>query len=168
MYVSEETGLITAIGPVNDDMHAFMVEALVKVNSSKRKSVKLILSTEGGDTHAGFALYDLIRTNPKPVQIIVNGRCESAGTLVLQAGVDRLATPHAQFLIHWGQQGGSSHSEFEFDRRMHEKWVELMAARTEGRTRLHDMELIHRGETWLTAHDALVHGLVDAITDKVL
>lgn len=167
MNVDKKHGLFAWFGAVDEDMQGHVITSLLELNTTKHNTLTFVLNTHGGDAHVGFALYDLIRGNPKPVRIIVNGSCASAGTLILQAGSERLIFPHSHLLVHFGEQGGSSQSEFDFDRRQHEKWVELMTEATNGKTSQHDMLQMHKGETYLTANEALLHGLVDRIVNTV-
>ena len=168
MQTNVNAGRIVCVGDVDDVMHGNLIEALSEVNETKRRFITLVLSTEGGDVHAGFAIYDLIRSNPKPVHVLVNGQCNSSGTLILQAGAIRQATAHSSILIHFGCRSSTSFNEAAFEERQHRKWVELLTERTSGKTSYDEMEIMHRGETYLTANDALLHGLIDSITDKVL
>lgn len=124
----------------------------------------MVLSTGGGESYVALGIYDLISQNEKPVKIIVNGPCLSAGTLILQAGCERLATPHSTFLYHYGQIDADNWQEVDFQKRLDQKWVELIAKRSGGKTSEHDIEIMHRGETYLTANDALLHGFIDKIT----
>jgi ATP-dependent Clp protease protease subunit len=64
--------------------------------------IKIILSTIGGDTYLGFALYDAIKACKSPVEIRAIGQCMSAGSLVLQAGDYRYSYPNTTFMIHKG------------------------------------------------------------------
>ena len=161
--VDTKNGVFAWFGEVNEDMQAYVLTSLLDLNTTKHNRLTFILSTHGGEACVGLALYDLIKNNPKPVRIVINGTCGSAGTLILQGGSERLIFPHSHLLVHFGEQGGSSQSEFDFDRRQHDKWVELMAEATNGKTSLHDMIQMHKGETYLTANEALLHGLVDRI-----
>lgn len=161
--VDIKNGVFAWFGEVNEDMQSYVLTSLLDLNRTKHKLLTFILSTHGGEASVGLALYDLLKNNQKPVRVVVNGTCASAGTLILQGGSERLIFPHSHLLVHFGEQGGSSQAEFDFDRRQHEKWVELMAEATNGKTTLHDMIQIHKGETYLTANEALLHGLVDRI-----
>jgi ATP-dependent protease ClpP protease subunit len=165
--VDTKHGLFTWFGAVDESMHDHVVTSLLTLSATRHKKLTFVLSTHGGDAHVGFALYDLIKGNAKPVRIVINGCCGSAGTLILQAGSERLIFPHSFLLIHFGSQGGTSQSEFDFDRRQHTKWVELMAEATGGKTSLHDMTQMHKGETFLTANEALLHGLVDRVVTSI-
>jgi ATP-dependent protease ClpP protease subunit len=158
------------VGPVDDDMYQRTALGLQYLNTIGEgplsgPAIRVILSTTGGDVSSAFAIYDLFKANSRPVDILVNGPCMSSGTLILQAARDRAATPHSSFLIHYGSRSADSHSEAEYDRRMHEKWVDLMADRAAPRTSRHDMDLLHRGETYLTAPEALMHGIIDRIVE---
>lgn len=166
MEVDSKRGVFAWFGAVDEDMQGHVIASLLSLNRTKHKTLTFILNTHGGEAHVGFALYDLIKGNQKPVRIVISGSCASAGTLILQAGSERLIFPHSHLLVHFGQQGGSSQTEFDFDRRQHQKWVELMSEATNGKTNLHDMLQMHKGETYLDAHEALLHGLVDRIVTK--
>jgi len=67
---------------------------------SKRRTIKLIFDSPGGEVSAAFRLYDAILLSKAPVIGIVNGECSSAAVVILQATKKRLATEHSLFLIH--------------------------------------------------------------------
>lgn len=167
MEFDAKTGRILCVGGVDEEMHKFILSALNHLNGTRHKTLTMILSTGGGDSFIAMGIYDLLASNTKPICIIANGPCNSAGTLLLQAGHTRLATPHSSFLYHYGQPDADNWQEQEFQKRMDDKWIDLIAERT-NKTSRRELDLMHKGETYLTANDALLHGLIDGIINSVM
>jgi ATP-dependent protease ClpP protease subunit len=67
--------------------------------------IQLHINSHGGDVIAGFALYDIIRQNPVPVETYAVGYVASAATFVLLAGERRYAFENCIFLIHQMKTG---------------------------------------------------------------
>ena len=66
------------------------------------RTLKLHLYTDGGDIHAGFAIYDILLECQSFFEliIIVEGVCCSAGTIIMLAADKRYMTKHSYLLIH--------------------------------------------------------------------
>lgn len=64
------------------------------------QSINLYISSQGGYLPAAFGIWDIIKASQKPVTIIAVGFCGSAATMILQAGVKRLATENTTIFIH--------------------------------------------------------------------
>lgn len=63
----------------------------------------VVLNTPGGDVEHGLAIYDTIRmlvASGTEVHVVGLGRVASMGTVIMQAGSRRIATPNTQFLVH--------------------------------------------------------------------
>jgi ATP-dependent Clp protease protease subunit len=70
--------------------------------------ITIYLSTNGGSRPSALGIYDLIRACKSLVRIIAYGDLLSAGSLILQAGDERLLMPHTRMLVHPGaSQTGS-------------------------------------------------------------
>jgi ATP-dependent Clp protease, protease subunit len=64
--------------------------------------IRLVLSSCGGDSHDGLALYDAIRAARNDVTIDVYGNCYSIASIILQAGDLRRLSKNVEFMIHNG------------------------------------------------------------------
>ena len=60
------------------------------------------MNTTGGDEYAMWAIYDTIKGLNLPVKIIAQGACMSAGSIILQAGTQRLIGKNCVFMMHDG------------------------------------------------------------------
>lgn len=90
---------------VDEHMYNKMLTGLAFLNASRPdEPITIVLNTLGGDINIALAMYDQIKMNPTPVNILVNGHCMSAGVLILQAAMERAATPSSHFMIHYGSQ----------------------------------------------------------------
>lgn len=71
--------------------------------------IALFIATDGGDAGVSFCLYDRLRMLQHewgvPIFTVACGFCMSAGTILLQAGQGRYATPHTVFMLHAPEQG---------------------------------------------------------------
>ncbi|MHA2063066.1 MAG: ATP-dependent Clp protease proteolytic subunit [Candidatus Thorarchaeota archaeon] len=74
------------------------ISALDKENAD----IYIKLATEGGDMYTGLAMYDALRSCKSRVVITGYGYIFSAGTVILQAGDERLLTPNSTLLLHAG------------------------------------------------------------------
>lgn len=68
-----------------------------------RVPIKLYINSPGGDVTAGYGLIDAIITSKTPVWTINQAMCASMGFLIFIAGQRRYSMPHAEFLMHDGQ-----------------------------------------------------------------
>jgi ATP-dependent Clp protease protease subunit len=60
------------------------------------------LNNCGGDEYHGMAIYDTIRACTSKVIIIGIGNVHSMGSIIFQAGDERIMAPNAKQLIHYG------------------------------------------------------------------
>lgn len=156
-----ESGWACIAGEVDRDKYVEWVRALYLLSKSPAERLTILFATEGGDVDYSLAIYDLIKRTAKPVDIIVNGPCQSAGTLILQAAARRLSTPNSQFLVHFGSLSADSESETKHNLAVHEKWCRTFAERT-GMT-IQKSKKIHAVETYLSAEQALKLGMLDEV-----
>lgn len=67
------------------------------------RPLSIVLNSPGGHVNHGFAIYDSIKMltdKKRSVDVYGLGLVASMGTVILQAGTRRYATPHTQFLVH--------------------------------------------------------------------
>jgi len=139
------------------------------LNAQAHAPIELRLNTFGGDVISGLSLYDSIKElNPtSPITVRASGACMSMGTIILQAGVERLAHPHTRFMLHKlsAQDSGSLD---DLDDRQQDR-LKIQAILNQillERTNLTGEELnklIRRKDYHFTAKEALEMGLIDRI-----
>jgi ATP-dependent Clp protease protease subunit len=100
-------------GSVNDAMYEQIAYGLSILNQLQAKSLTIRLNTEGGSIYSALGIFDLIKQNRTPVDILATGICMSAGTVIMQAAHKRQATPLTQFMLHHGSDyAGGTHKDF--------------------------------------------------------
>ena len=72
--------------------------------------INIILNTDGGAVSHGMAIYDSIKQCKNRVEIKVLGSAMSMGSIILQAGDERLMSENARFMMHYGSFYFSGHS----------------------------------------------------------
>lgn len=104
---------------INEYSAENLIKGLIVLQSdSQEKPINIVLNSKGGDVHQAFAMYDAIKACPCEVIITATGSCMSAGSIILQAGDIRRATPLTTFMIHDGEDGYSGNP------RDFERWAE--------------------------------------------
>lgn len=147
-------------GSVDSVMYNKFLTGLAVLNKTKtKKPIKVIFNTDGGDVEMSFAIYDLIVGSPRPVHILVNGPCFSAGIMILAAAERRFATYSSRFLIHFGPQSGDSKAEWQHEERAHELYIER-TTNVCSRTYV-EVEQMYAGETYFGVDEALEMNLIN-------
>ena len=130
--------------------------------------IKLFINSPGGDADAGFAMFDVIRYVPAPVEIITAGLAASAGVIVLLASPrdKRSALPNARFLIHQpstGVQGAASDIQIEASEilKIRERINKLIADET-GKT-VEQVDTDTKRNYWMNSEEACAYGLVSQV-----
>jgi len=89
-------------GEVSQSTYERTVVALAALNRSGAETINLILNSTGGDSSQGFAIYELIKSNPIPVDVYCVGQVMSIAATILQGGRKRYMSPMCRFMIHNG------------------------------------------------------------------
>lgn len=101
-----EQGILVLDGEIDQgEAYNFYTKALFMEMTQKliTRPLWVILNSPGGHVNHGFAIYDSVRiliNKGREVNILGLGLVASMGTVIMQAGTRRFATPHTQFLIH--------------------------------------------------------------------
>jgi ATP-dependent Clp protease protease subunit len=163
---------ISIVGPITESVMGHVSHSLQYQQAQDMyKPIDIYLNSPGGSVIDGLAVYDSIMHTRKttPVNITVLGACMSMGSIILQAGTERRAYPHAQFLLHeisYGLHG--AHSEHEDFKKQADRLQKLLSGILVGRSKLTPTKLnslIKRREYTISAQEALEVGLIDKIID---
>lgn len=101
IYIPTKT-LIT-VGDSDEETAANIMKGLHVLDSIRPDEPLIIkLNNCGGDEYHGLAIYDAIRACKSHVIIIGIGNVHSMGSIMFQAGDERIMTPNAKQLIHYG------------------------------------------------------------------
>ena len=156
-------------GEINrESAQQVITKLLLLGEESSEEPIKFFINSPGGDADAGFAIYDVVRYIPSPVQMITAGLAASAAVIVLLASPKerRFSLPNARFLIHQpstGVRGDASDIQIEASEilKCREKINKLIADET-GKT----VEGVHNDTLrnfWMSAEEALKYGLVGEV-----
>ena len=97
---------------ITDDIEEYSVNpAIMALHVLDRTTgdITIRLTTNGGDWYAGMALYDAIKACENPVKIVGMGKVMSMGGIILQAADERILTPNATILVHYGSDWAGGH-----------------------------------------------------------
>lgn len=154
---------------------AIMAERQIKnlhiLDNISQDEITIILNNPGGDVNHGLAIYDAIRACRSKVTIKVFGYAMSMGSIILQAGDERVMSPTSSQMIHYGamaidkeQKTVYKHTE---EAKRIDRWMERMYL--EKIREKHPQFSVQRlkgmlnHDTFLTAQQSVELGLADKV-----
>lgn len=167
------TRSIRLSGEVDDDMLDTALKNLHALDSTNG-TINIFLTTEGGDVDAGLAIYDAIKGCVNYVRVMVYGECSSAGTIIFQAGDERLMSPHSYLMVHIGTEGTSGHPENkarwdEWYKKQEIMMENIYLAQIKKKKKRYSRNMLKsmlRFDTILTPKEAIEVGLADMVCDQ--
>jgi len=167
---------------VNDDdfsesgVEATMAERFVKnitiLEMASQEPVTIIMNNPGGDWFHGMAIYDAIKTAKSHVTIKVFGMAMSMGGVLLQAADERIISPNAKFMMHYGYMGLSpTHSKIfdkwsDENKRINKEMEQLFLSKIKEKHpdfKLKKLEEMLNFDTILSAQETVDLGLADKV-----
>lgn len=168
---NNEALVFTFAGSVNKESVVNAINTLDEWSRRKPKaSIKIILTSPGGDILQGLSLYDFIlalRARGHYITVVIMGFAASMGSILAQAGDRRVMTPNAYLMLHEASTitiGKSSEIEDEMVtlRKFEEKLIKILCSRgnfTESELK----KKWFKKDLWFDAKECLKLGLVDVI-----
>ncbi|MDR2909523.1 MAG: ATP-dependent Clp endopeptidase proteolytic subunit ClpP [Oscillospiraceae bacterium] len=164
--------IIMLCDEVNDVTASLVVAQMIYLEGiDPDKDINLYINSPGGSITSGMAIYDTMQYLKCDVSTICIGMAASMGAFLLCAGAKgkRMATPHAEIMIHQpagGTRGQASDIKIHAERiiRTRNTLNRLMSEHT-GQT----LEVIERDtdrDNFMDAPEALSYGIIDKILDK--
>jgi len=104
-----KTRTILLNGEINKDLSQRIINNMLILEADDKDApIKVFIDSPGGDLHAGYAIYDMLRFISCPIYTIGMGLIASAGALILLAPEldKRYALPNSMYLIHQPLIGG--------------------------------------------------------------
>ena len=158
---------------VNDVSANLVVAQLLFLESEDpSKDISLYINSPGGSISAGMAIYDTMQYIKCDVSTICVGMAASMGAFLLAGGTKgkRKALPNAEILIHQplgGAQGQATEIEIAARHiiRTKERMNRLLAQNT-GKS-YEDLVKDTDRDNWMTAQEAVEHGLIDSVVEKI-
>lgn len=132
--------------------------------------VKLLINSPGGVVVDGFALYDFLQEVQRSGHKVITkgyGMQASMGGILMQVGDERVLSPRSWMLIHEVQGiAAGSFSKMEDDMKFNEKLqnqaLDILSAKA-SLTKQTIKKRWKRQDWWLSADEAVSHGLADRI-----
>jgi ATP-dependent Clp protease, protease subunit len=92
-------------GPIGADMFGegitdAMVNSALKSADTPYDSIVLRLNSPGGDLFQGVSIYNLLKSQGKPVNVVVDGLAASAASLVAMVGEEIVMQPGSMMMVH--------------------------------------------------------------------
>jgi len=159
----------------DESMAEYFVKAMT-VLSPQDGPIHVQMNNLGGDEYHGLAIYDAITTCPHRVVLTVYGHAMSMGSWILQAADERVLTPNATLMLHYGTWGKSDHFKYtkvdfqegeRLNSLMESAYLERMRER-DPRVQLRKLKKMLEDEAYLPAEEAVKLGLADRVLPTAL
>ena len=162
--------LVLLSGPITTDQaNDVMARLLFLEHEDPEQPVEVRINSPGGEVLAGLAIYDTMANLACPVATTCSGLAASMASVLLAGGSEgrRRATSNARILIHQPWSGGFQGQATDLERTAQEvlrqrALVDDILASATGQT----VERIHLDtdrDTWFSADEAVVYGLIDEV-----
>ncbi len=166
----EKSRIIVCSGPIHTEMADQIMELLfIYAAKDSKKPINLYINSPGGEVDAGFEIIDTMDLIEPPVYTVATGLCASMGAVILSAGAERAALPHARIMIHQvssGFQGKASEIEASARETLRRnKTAMSFLAEKCGKT-YEQITEDAKVDFWLTASEAVDYGIIDKIVES--
>ena len=176
--------IIMLNGPVEDMMANVIVAQMLYLESEDPdKEINLYINSPGGAVTAGLAIYDTMQYIKSDVRTIVMGQACSMGSFLAQSGTagKRIVLPESRTMIHRVSSGtrgtsGSVHVQelqfedakraYEESQKINKRLTELYVKHNTAGKSYEELFDTMKFDTFLTAQEAVEHGLADKVVDK--
>jgi len=170
-----ETGIIMLTGSFNQENIMPIVARIMEYNllpkTKQPEELKLIINSPGGEVRSAMHLIDTMKTSAIPIATIGMGLVASCGVLTLMSGEKgrRSATPNTSIMSHQyaGGTGGKDH-EMRASRKHMDFLTDTLLnhyKKCTGKSAAYiNKHLLGPSDEWMTASEAVGHGIVDKIT----
>lgn len=152
-----------------------MAERIIKnltiLEGLSNDPITVLMNNIGGDEYHGYAIYDAIKACRSHVVIKVLGHAMSMGSIILQAGDERIMAQNSRQMIHYGTWGIHDHAKtskkWSDEGIKIDHWMEQMyLARIHEKNPTFKLQALRKmldHDTFLTAEESIRMGLADKI-----
>lgn len=145
---------------------------LDKSAPSGEQPITILMNNLGGNEYHCFAMYDAIKACKNHVTIIGIGHVMSAGSIMFQAADERIMTPHARMMIHYGtwfvpedhpkNVYKTADEGKKIDKIMKDMYLERIREKHPMYTE-DELDKLLNFDTYLDPHEAVALGLADKV-----
>lgn len=139
------------------------------LKNNAHDSVTLRINSPGGVAHDGIAIYNVLKSHGKPVNVIVDGVAASAASIVAMAGDTITMNTGTTMMIHPAMMmaaGNAAELRKEADvlDKVTASMADIYVART-GQDKQQVMDWLN-AETWMSPEEAVERGFATATSDQ--
>ena len=98
---------------INQQSVSQLINTVENALNNGTESIKLLISSPGGDVSAGISAYNFLKGLPIDIETHNFGNIDSMATVIYCAGKQRLCMPTARFLIHGVRFGSNGPVQLE-------------------------------------------------------
>ncbi len=166
-----KTRTILLSGEINKDLAEKTIRQLLLLEDMSDDPVRVFIDSPGGDAHAGYAIFDMIRFVKPPVWTIGMGLVASAAAIIQLASPkeQRVGLPNSQYLIH---QPLSGIRGVATDIEIHAREMDKLRAKInrlisdETGIDFAQAEKDTDRDYWMNAEEAVKYGLISRVITK--
>ena len=159
---------------VNEHSASLLVAQFLFLESEDpEKDIYFYINSPGGSVTAGMAIYDVMQFIQPDVSTIVMGQACSMGSLLAQAGArgKRLILPNARHMIHQpsgGAKGQATDIQIQAQEilKMKKYLTEIYVEHNSAGKTFKELESDMERDFFMSAHEAVLYGLVDEVITK--
>jgi ATP-dependent Clp protease protease subunit len=160
-------------GPIDDNLANLVIAQLLFLEKEDAdKDIEMYINSPGGSLTAGLAVYDTMQLVKPDIATFSAGMAASVASVLLAGGAKgkRFALPFSKILIHqpWVSQVGGQATDLEIYARdlinMRKTLANIYVTHT-GQA-IERIERDMERDYHMTAQEAVVYGLVDAVISK--
>jgi ATP-dependent Clp protease, protease subunit len=144
-------------------------QAVADALKTSHESVTLRINSPGGDAYEGVAIFNLLKSHGKPVNVIVDGLAASAAATIAMAGDTITMGRGTSIMIHGAQTvAGGFASDLRQAADVLDKVTGNMADIYAARSNQSKAQVIDwmSAETWMTPDEAIARGFATAKSDQ--
>ncbi len=146
---------------------------LLDIEYNEVVPIQVLINTYGGDTYEAMGIYDAIRYCKNNIITVGIGKVMSAGSIIMQAGDERVMYPNSTFLMHYGSMSlDEKNRDLEEaiieDKRLNEwqldLWYRVIKRKKKRTTKAQVHEMLSKDTTY-TPKECLELGIIDRIRE---
>lgn len=173
-------GLERRVFWVNDEINVYslnLIHYIMKWNQEdlgipveKRKPIKLLFFSPGGDIDANYAIIDTIKLSKTPIVGINIGQCASAAAFIFLSCHQRYMLSHSYFLFHQGSgQLSGTFAEIYAQMEDYQAQVEELASFMAKHTLYTEEEIAEKivNEWYIRKDEAIEKGVCQKVIDNI-
>lgn len=136
----------------------------------KRETLRISISSDGGDIAAGFAIFNMLNRNPARKVVTIEGVAASMASVIAMAGDEIVMPTNSMMMIHnpWGAVVGGSEEIASFANALDVMKTNIAKAyRARTGLPLAKIRGMMNRETWISAEDSVRLGFADRVEKAV-